>query len=688
MTFNRNKVLMWSGASVAAVILVLAILIALLPFIARVSFENWAEEQGLSGSISKVEISLTDGQLRLSDLKLLDAGNKGLRAGQIFVQVHMRDLWHKRVTVEAVQINTLSIDASRNEAGELTIAGLKQQAAAATEKTGKSKEDAKARPWQIAIAPISLKAVQFCMDMAETVTHPAYAVCANLQSLTWQGVLKLFTGTATAAPVLSMHGDLKLAGFNVDDSLHARHLAQFESLGFEGIMLKDLADITVRQIAVTGFRSLQRKTGVANDFLLSWQQLGLSGLTMQGEGIHLAGVSLEGLDASLRRDGEGNIELQQYLAAYRPKPQQTVTQDGKAQPLVVEKLVLSGASKLNFVDEAATPVVKQSFKDIALTIDKIDTGQPGQLSSFTLATQIGQFGQFDASGNTTLFAKRPTINAKGKILALNIGDLSAYAREFLQHKIKSGQLDADLDIKIEQGNIDSETKLTLHKFYVEPLKVEEKDPYKEDLGVTLTTALSLLREKDDHIAITLPVTGDINAPDFDLKDIINKVMVKAIKTTVLTYYSPFGLISLAKGAINLATALRFKPVAFAPNSSQLEARGMEKLQTISKLLNERPGVHLVLCGYASMADQLVLFPPAPVEEPDATESAERPDSKLQQPALTAQQREALVSLAMRRGEAVKHYLVNELGIGAERLILCNPEYVENDKQTPRVEISI
>ena len=38
---------------------------------------------------------------------------------------------------------------------------------------------------------------------------------------------------------------------------------------------------------------------------------------MQGEGIHLAGVSLEGLDASLRRDGEGNIELQQYLAAYR-----------------------------------------------------------------------------------------------------------------------------------------------------------------------------------------------------------------------------------------------------------------------------------------------------------------------------------------------------------------------------------
>ena len=122
MTFNKNKVVIWTGVIVAGLIVLFAILIALLPFIARVSFENWAEDQGLSGSITKAEISLTDGQLRLSDVKLLDAYNKGLHVGEVFIQVHMRDLWHKRITIEDLQINTFSVDASRNEAGELTSA--------------------------------------------------------------------------------------------------------------------------------------------------------------------------------------------------------------------------------------------------------------------------------------------------------------------------------------------------------------------------------------------------------------------------------------------------------------------------------------------------------------------------------------------------------------------------------------
>lgn len=767
MPFNNNKLLLWIGVSLAGLILMMGILVALLPFITRASFEGWAEGQGLSGSIGKVEIFLTDGQLQLSDIKLLDASNKGLQVGKAFVQIHLRDLWHKRITIEDVQIDTLSVDASRNESGELTIVGLKRQAETPAEKAEKH-----VKPWQITLVPASLKVIRLCMDMAGTDSQPAYTGCANLQGLAWQGELKLRTGTVTAAPVLDIHGDLKLTGLLVEDKQHGKLLARAESLSLEGIALKKLADITLRKIivkglmvehnqflaqaeslsfdsvalrdladigvkqvavaklmvedsqhkrllaraelltldditlkeladltvrqgTVTGGSSLQRTADAPDDFLLSWQKLGLSDMTMHGQSIHLALVSLEGLEASLRRDGKGNLELQQYLAAYQPKPteKQVDKQDAKAVSLIIDKLVLSGDNKLHIVDEAVTPAVKQSIENIVLTLDKIDTDQPGQVSDITLAMQVGQFGQVEARGNVTLLAPRPTVNVTGKVLALNIADMSAYADEFLQHRINSGQLDADLVVKIEQGKLDSEAKLILHKFYLEPLKTGNKDPYKKELGMSLPSALSLLRSKDDSIAITLPVTGDIEKPDFALGDIINNVIVKAIRITVLTYYSPFGLISLAGKIIDLATVLRFEPVIFAPTSVQLDTKGVQQLQTMSKLLNVRPGVHLVVCGHASMADQQALFPSTIVLKPQAEAASEQAAqgklaSASEKLALSTLQQDTLFSLAIRRGETVKRYFVNDLGIGADRLILCNPEYVENDEKPPRVEISI
>jgi outer membrane protein OmpA-like peptidoglycan-associated protein len=724
--FNKVKVLKWGGGSVAAVIILVAVTIALLPLMVRYGFQSWAEDHGLTGSISEVDISLTDGQLRLTDINLLDAQNKGLQIGEVFVQVHLRDLWHRRVTIEDVQITTLNIDANRTAAGELTIAGLKQQ-------TGTEETEKAAEPWQITLAPTRLRAVRFCMDSAKTTAHEAYATCANLQSLIWQGSLQLTTGTAattstlsidgdlqlagvtvddmlrtrrmleirdlrlsgnaTTAPTLNINGDLQLAGVSVDDTLHARNLLQADALDLSGITVKGTSDVSIMQIRGSGFRALQRSAEAADDYLLAWQELGISGAKLQGSDIQLAEVALEGVAASLYRDRQGTFELQKYLSVYQQQSRVAELPDVAAEPskrpdVMIGKISLVGDNRLQFHDEAVSPVFKQTISNIALDTGAIDSSAQTQPTDFALGMQVGEFGKIDINGTVTLFAERPTLNVKGKVLALNIGDMSAYAREFLQHKIKSGQLDADLDIKIDQGKLDSNAALTLHKFYVEPLKAEEKDPYKQDLGVPLTTALSLLREKDDRIAITLPVSGDITAPDFALNNAINKVMVKAIKTTVLTYYSPFGLISLAKGAINLATALRFEPVVFAPNSAQLEDSGKEQLQAMSRMLNERPGIHLVLCGQASLADEHAMFPPKPARQEENGEENGNSRKAAKPPVLTEQQKEALIGLATQRGEAVKRYLVNEHGIGADRLIQCNPEYVENDERKPRVDISI
>jgi len=237
-------------------------------------------------------------------------------------------------------------------------------------------------------------------------------------------------------------------------------------------------------------------------------------------------------------------------------------------------------------------------------------------------------------------------------------------------------MDADLKLLAVDGILDSKLGLSLYHFNIKATSKEDAAKLDAKFGMPLNQTLVLLRNKDDSIHLDIPVTGDVNNPNFEPMDAIIKATSKAATVTLITFFTPYGLIYAGGNvAFNLATALNFDPINFPPGSPKLLADGKEQLNGLTKLLTEKPNVHLTLCGVTNQQDVFALYPKLKAKG-DSTETK-----------LTKEQSLKLKKLATDRQVNSKNYLVKEKSIGHDRLILCEPEH-NADGDIAGVEITI
>ena len=232
--------------------------------------------------------------------------------------------------------------------------------------------------------------------------------------------------------------------------------------------------------------------------------------------------------------------------------------------------------------------------------------------------------------------------------------------------------------------LDSSIALSLYQFKIKPVSKADADKLDKRFGMPLNQTLVLLRDKDDSIHLDIPITGDVNNPDFDPMNAIIKATSKAATVTLITFYTPYGLIYAGGNlAFNLATALNFDPIEFDPGSSKLQSSSKEQLDGLSKLLIEKPRVHLTLCGVTNQQDIFVLYPERKIKK-----QSEENTTNAITISLTEEQTSRLSELASERQMKSKNYLVNTHGIEHDRLILCAPEHKEEDEAVSGVEINI
>ena len=216
----------------------------------------------------------------------------------------------------------------------------------------------------------------------------------------------------------------------------------------------------------------------------------------------------------------------------------------------------------------------------------------------------------------------------------------------------------------------------LHHFNLKAKSKVDAAALDRKFGMPINQSLMLLKDKKDRIKLKIPITGDVNNPEFDPTDAIIKATAKATTVTLVTFYTPYGL-AYAGGNVlfNLATDMKFDPLVFDPGSSKLTSTHDSQLGKLAELLTERPGIHLVLCGATNLGDRDKLF-------------SEIIDPKKAPSPPSAERLEKLKQLAVDRQENVKNRLVTQGEIAHNRLILCEPEHSDQADALAGVEISI
>ncbi len=168
---------------------------------------------------------------------------------------------------------------------------------------------------------------------------------------------------------------------------------------------------------------------------------------------------------------------------------------------------------------------------------------------------------------------------------------------------------------------------------------------------------------------------------------IVKATSKAATVTLITFFTPYGLIYAGGNiAFDLATALNFDPLDFKPGEAKLDDVNKEQLNSLTGLLNEKPQVHLTLCGTTNQADLFVLYPDLKQEQ--QTDKVSDKDSPEKEIILSKEHKAALKKLAKERQVNSKNYLIDVSKISHDRLILCEPAPLAEKDALSGVEINI
>ena len=264
----------------------------------------------------------------------------------------------------------------------------------------------------------------------------------------------------------------------------------------------------------------------------------------------------------------------------------------------------------------------------------------------------------------------------------------------LGYELKSGDLDADSSIRIDNGVMDGRNRLTLRALAVAPVDNAAREQLDSQLSLPLGTALDMLRDTHDTIKLDLPVSGDIDSPNFDISDVVNTAVSKALKKASLTYLTlalqPYGaLISIAKLAGEAAAKVRLAPVDFGPGSAEQRQGSHDYLDKVAGILASRPELNIKVCGVANESDRATLSAQATAALAEKPAGREGEKSGEKPPVGPVRIGDAqLLDLASRRAEAVTDYLVTRHAVNASRLVDCQPSIDSTPAGKGRVDLLI
>ncbi len=717
---HRHHFPRWLRRTLIAVIAVAALL-ALLPQGIRLGLEYALHQQGLSGArIADIDFNPFTLEFRLRDLR----GGDGLGLERLRLRLEWGPLWQRRVQLRELELGGLHLAVVQRDDGGWRVGGIdlpppvQAAPAAPGPEWGVGLQSARIENSAVTVTLPSLAAT---LDVTALELHdfytwqPQQATALQLEGRVNGSALNLQAHATPLAAVIEAQGRLSLqplavapfltlapeglpavdaqlavaSDFSYRGDAVEQRITQKGTVGVsrltlgqtpwrvtgEGMLWDGGLDLTLHQgavaaLAVDGAATLDHLTAGdagAERPLLVLARARADGVALRGSNdIGIAELALEGLQLALRRDAAGKVRLPEAADA----PPAPAPGDSAPPALHIGRIVLGGDNTVEFTDQSVTPAYRETLRISAAEITGVDNRTPGQAAAFKVTAHAGKYTALELRGEVLPFTSRVNLKLHSELQALDLPHLTPYTVRYLGYNLSSGQLGATTKLTIKDDVMEGNNDLRIHKLTVEQADPEKMAHLKEQLKIPLDTALYMLKDKDDNIALELPISGNLHDPSFDISDVINTALGKTMKLATMSYLKlllqPYSslltLASMADGAGNI----KLEAFTFAPGSAALDPQQQPYLEKIGTLFQQRPKLQLRLCGYATTADR----PQPPKGKPPLDEAA-----------MTA----LLENLAHERAEAVKAALVAQHGVAPQQLFVCHPAFDAAATAQPRVE---
>ena len=759
--FNRRRRL----AVVAAVAVFILLVLVVLPFGMSYGLHKWLLANGGDDvTIGDIDFNAFTGRAAISNLQLSADQRTLLTIPRLELDVDWLPLLSRRLVVRSVVVNGVAVEVRMDTDGSMRIGGIRlpdsepdpvmepektwhvgvDQVAVANTTINYRSDDLQLdtrlddlrlsgiKTWASEPASLVLSGAindaAISLDgqlppLANGTGYSGRVVVDGLELSSFAGLVRDAVSELAGRLSIDSHVNIlqsadKHLAFRLSGSVSAAGLSvtqaenqlAFDSLEWTGDVAMPAGD-EIRVSANGQVVSIGAAYGVVGETsILKVGSLELDTVQLSEGNIALGTLAASDLVADLQRDRDGEWRVAQAIDSL-PETEKITADAETGAPadgdptgnISIDAITISGDSSITLHDASVDPAFDTRLTLTAADIGRIDSASPAQDTPVTIKARTGKHSRIVINGTVQPFAERPTLNLESSLEGIALTALSPYTMYTLGYALKSGHLDADSSIRIDRGKLDIGNKLTIRGLEVTPVDNASRERLDTQMSVPLDTALNMLRDKHDTIRLKLPVTGDINSPDFNVSDAVNTAVGKALKKGSMTYLTlalqPYAaLISIVKIAGEVATRVRLEPVVFDAGAGTRRVGSGEYLGKVAGIMEDRPELNVKICGFASEQDRLALGGQSPVDPPIRAAGrlpdtvlkpeTDKPAAGTTPPPAVAVTDEQLLELASQRADALTDYLVSEHAIKASRLVACQPAIDSETDAQGRVDLLI
>ena len=535
------------------------------------------------------------------------------------------DLAKQLVTVGKIRSEKLETWAALEKDGQLdwqklfasqpAKASPKEKAEpAAAEPSSEEKAAAEpSKPWQVLLKDVQAR--NYMIHLADRSQKEPVALDVGPLNVDLQGfdslnkspfTLKLDTGVGKQGK-LQAAGQVNLAPVtakldvttsDIDLRVAQAYISPFIRLELRSGMLSSNLKVDLKSTEPLAFsvggkaqvNQLHTLDTIKNRDFVKWQQLNLDGLSyVHGDALSIDKVNLLQPYARfiINEDRTTNVDdlliPQPAGSASTAQAKPAAANNDKPLGIHIGQIDINDGSA-NFADLTLTPNFATAVQQLNGQVGTIDNRKPAP-AKVDIKGKVDRYAPVTIKGALNPFNPMASLDIATSFKRVELTTLTPYSGKFAGFRIRKGRLNLDLHYLITNGQLKAENKVV-----VEQLQLGEKVDSPDAVDLPIRLAVALLKDTEGKISIELPVTGDLNNPQFSVMPIVWQTLRNLVLRAAQAPFKFIGGLVAGGGSEDLGT------VAFAPGSSDLSGDAQSALDKLASALKERPELRLEIEG--------------------------------------------------------------------------------------------
>lgn len=577
------------------------------------------------------EVLLDKTSLRIAPFAIKAPDDRPLaRLASLEVSDTSIDLTKQLVTVGKVRSEKLETWAALEKDGQLDWQKLfasqpakatpKEKAEPAAAEPTPEEKAAKepSKPWQVLLQDVQLRNYQ--VHLADRSQKEPVALDVGPLNLDLQGfdslnqspfTLKLDTGIGKQGK-LQAAGQVNLAPVtakldvstrDIDLRIAQAYLSPYIRLELRSGMLAsdlkvDLKSTEPLAFSVAGkaqVNQLHTLDTIKDRDFVKWQQVNVDGLSyVHGDALSIDKVTLLQPYARFIINEDRTTNVSDMLIEQPAGGASSGTASKPSAPaskplgIRIGQIAINDGSA-NFADLTLTPNFATAVQQLNGQIGTIDNRKPAP-AKVDIKGKVDRYAPVTIKGALNPFNPLASLDIATSFKRVELTTLTPYSGKFAGYRIRKGRLNLDLHYLITNGQLKAENKVV-----VEQLQLGEKVDSPDAVDLPIRLAVALLKDTEGKISIELPVTGDLNNPQFSVMPIVWQTLRNLVLRAAQAPFKFIGGLIAGGGDDDLGS------VAFAPGSSELSGDAQSALDKLASALKARPELRLEIEGTSAQS---------------------------------------------------------------------------------------